>query len=153
PGSRREAPQSGGKPSRITRLHAPCGLQLRNQRRKRSANRLPECNNVTKCRRRLHALALMIATVLVFGRRSRSFARLAINNPPGRNSMQRIISLTLLASAALFALDVGAQAQQGPQPNANMSFFVTSKGPGKGADLGGIAGADAHCQQLAQSVG
>ncbi len=34
-----------------------------------------------------------------------------------------------------------------------MSFFVTSVGPGKGGDLGGLAGADAHCQQLAQSVG
>jgi len=43
---------------------------------------------------------------------------------------------------------VPAHAQQ-----ANMSFFVTSAGPGKGADLGGIAGADKHCQQLAQSAG
>ena len=34
-----------------------------------------------------------------------------------------------------------------------MSFFVTSEGPGKGADLGGLAGADKHCQQLAQSAG
>ena len=29
-----------------------------------------------------------------------------------------------------------------------MSFFVTSVGPGKGADLGGLAGADAHCASL-----
>jgi hypothetical protein len=36
---------------------------------------------------------------------------------------------------------------------ANMSFFVTSHGPGKGADLGGLAGADAHCQALAASAG
>ena len=36
---------------------------------------------------------------------------------------------------------------------ANMSFFVTSHGPGKGADLGGLAGADKHCQELAASVG
>ena len=41
-----------------------------------------------------------------------------------------------------------AQAQQ-----ANMSFFVTSVGPGKGADLGGIAGGDKHCQDLAQAAG
>jgi hypothetical protein len=34
----------------------------------------------------------------------------------------------------------------------NMTFFVTSAGPGKGADLGGLAGADRHCQQLAASV-
>jgi hypothetical protein len=36
---------------------------------------------------------------------------------------------------------------------ANMSFFVTSVGLGKGADLGGLAGADAHCQALAAKVG
>lgn len=34
-----------------------------------------------------------------------------------------------------------------------MSFFVTSQGPGKGADLGGLAGADAHCQNLAEAAG
>jgi hypothetical protein len=36
---------------------------------------------------------------------------------------------------------------------ANMTFFVTSVGLGKGADLGGLAGADKHCQELAQSAG
>lgn len=34
-----------------------------------------------------------------------------------------------------------------------MSFFVTSVGLGNGADLGGLAGADAHCQQLATAAG
>jgi hypothetical protein len=34
-----------------------------------------------------------------------------------------------------------------------MTFFVTSEGPGKGGDLGGLAGADAHCQKLAAAVG
>jgi hypothetical protein len=34
-----------------------------------------------------------------------------------------------------------------------MSFFVTSVGSGKGADLGGLAGADAHCQRLASAAG
>ncbi|WP_367079305.1 hypothetical protein [Luteitalea sp.] len=34
-----------------------------------------------------------------------------------------------------------------------MSFFITSVGSGKGADLGGLAGADAHCQALAKAVG
>ena len=38
------------------------------------------------------------------------------------------------------------------QPAA-MTFFVTSVGSGNGADLGGLAGADAHCQALAQAVG
>jgi hypothetical protein len=34
-----------------------------------------------------------------------------------------------------------------------MSFFITSAGPGKGADLGGVEGADRHCQTLAQAAG
>lgn len=34
-----------------------------------------------------------------------------------------------------------------------MSFFLTSSGPGKGGDLGGLAGADAHCQALASAAG
>jgi hypothetical protein len=36
---------------------------------------------------------------------------------------------------------------------ADMSFFVTSAGPGKGADLGGLEGADAHCATLAKAAG
>ena len=34
-----------------------------------------------------------------------------------------------------------------------MSFFITSANPGQGADLGGLAGADAHCQKLGSSAG
>jgi len=37
--------------------------------------------------------------------------------------------------------------------DSQMSFFLTSKGPGDGANLGGLAGADAHCGMLAESVG
>jgi hypothetical protein len=44
----------------------------------------------------------------------------------------------------------GAVAQEEQAP---MTFFVTSVGLGNGANLGGLAGADAHCQQLAESVG
>jgi len=64
--------------------------------------------------------------------------------------MNKTLRLSILASAALMSLawSAGAQAQQ-----AGMSFFVTSTGPGKGADLGGLAGADARCQQLAQAAG
>jgi hypothetical protein len=36
---------------------------------------------------------------------------------------------------------------------SQMSFFITSAGPGKGADLGGLEGADKHCQRLAQAAG
>jgi hypothetical protein len=53
------------------------------------------------------------------------------------------------AAIALFALLSGsATAQQ-----ANMSFFISSTGTGKGADLGGLDGADKHCQNLAQAAG
>ena len=34
-----------------------------------------------------------------------------------------------------------------------MSFFITSAGPGDGANLGGLEGADAHCQKLADAAG
>lgn len=37
--------------------------------------------------------------------------------------------------------------------DAGMSFFITSAGPGNGADLGGIDGADSHCQELAGAAG
>ena len=37
--------------------------------------------------------------------------------------------------------------------DAEMSFFLTSNGPGDGANLGGLAGADAHCQTLAEAAG
>ncbi|HLN10334.1 MAG TPA: hypothetical protein VK281_15445 [Xanthobacteraceae bacterium] len=60
------------------------------------------------------------------------------------------IGLALLTAVALtgFVVTTAAQAQQ-----ADMSFFVTSVGKGNGADLGGLAGADAHCQALAKAVG
>src|SRR5262245_8835014 len=58
--------------------------------------------------------------------------------------------LPLLAAVALTGLAMAgsAQAQQ-----AGMTFFVTSVGKGNGADLGGLAGADAHCQALARAAG
>src|SRR5438034_5700187 len=42
---------------------------------------------------------------------------------------------------------------QGAQSANRISFFITSAGTGKGADLGGLAGADQHCQALAQAAG
>src|SRR6059036_84805 len=44
-------------------------------------------------------------------------------------------------------------AQPPAQPPQPMSFFVTSAGKGDGANLGGLAGADAHCQALAAAAG
>jgi hypothetical protein len=63
-------------------------------------------------------------------------------------------TLTLFGSVTLVALGLSAsaQAQQAPQ-SPDMTFFVTSAGSGKGADLGGLEGADRHCQQLAQAAG
>lgn len=54
-----------------------------------------------------------------------------------------------LAACALFAFSAMVQAQTSP----DMTFFVTTKGRGFGANLGGLQGADAHCQQLADIVG
>ena len=48
---------------------------------------------------------------------------------------------------------VTSWAQQPPPQSPDVTFFVTSIGPGKGADLGGLEGADRHCQTLAQGAG
>jgi hypothetical protein len=54
--------------------------------------------------------------------------------------------LFLAAAVAMAATAAAAQ-------DAPMSFFVTSQGSGKGADLGGLTGADKHCQSLAEAAG
>lgn len=53
----------------------------------------------------------------------------------------------------LSALSAPSAAQGAAQANPQMSFFITSVGSGNGANLGGLAGADAHCQALAKAVG
>lgn len=58
--------------------------------------------------------------------------------------------LTLLPIAALVA-SVLSPASTNEQPTT--SFFITSRGSGDGANLGGLTGADRHCQQLAESAG
>src|SRR4051812_11151685 len=55
----------------------------------------------------------------------------------------------MAVTAMVIALMPRASAWAQP---ANMTFFVTTVGSGNGADLGGLAGADAHCQQLAEAV-
>src|SRR5580704_17569934 len=64
-------------------------------------------------------------------------------------SVVALCTFSLLAGSGSFL----AYAQQSPAPRQPMSFFVTGVGMGKGANLGGLAGADAHCQQLATAVG
>jgi hypothetical protein len=57
-----------------------------------------------------------------------------------------LILLVVIALSALVAQSMMAQ-------SADMSFFLTSKGSGDGANLGGLAGADAHCTALAEAAG
>jgi hypothetical protein len=58
----------------------------------------------------------------------------------------RALLMTTTAAALLAACAT-------PTPSGPMGFFITSAGSGKGADLGGLAGADAHCQKLASAAG
>jgi hypothetical protein len=68
--------------------------------------------------------------------------------------MSKTKCFAIVASVAVVSLgSTTSQAQQQPPQSPNMAFFVTSTGPGKGADLGGLDGADRHCQTLAQAVG
>lgn len=62
------------------------------------------------------------------------------------NKVYRILGL-FVGTAVVAGLSLA----QGPAGNA--SFFVTSRNPGQGGNLGGLAGADAHCQALAEAAG
>ncbi len=55
--------------------------------------------------------------------------------------------------AVLFLLGVPFVTAQQPAQQQRMTFFVTSEGSGKGADLGGLKGADQRCQMLATAAG
>ncbi|AID29089.1 hypothetical protein EFV37_27370 [Mesorhizobium loti] len=59
----------------------------------------------------------------------------------------------LFVAATAFAAALGATSGVAVSQDAKMSFFVTSVGSGKGADLGGLKGADAHCASLAEAAG
>jgi hypothetical protein len=63
------------------------------------------------------------------------------------------MSRACLALAAVTCLVVTAQRPASAQTTAATTFFVTSVGIGNGANLGGVAGADNHCQELAQAAG
>ena len=57
------------------------------------------------------------------------------------------------ALGAFFVAAILAGPALGQDATRSMSFFVTSVGLGNGADLGGLEGADAHCQKLAEAAG
>ncbi len=63
-----------------------------------------------------------------------------------RNARFAVFGLLMMA----VSVQVLAQQDQEQEP---MGFFITSAGPGNGGDLGGLEGADAHCQSLAEAVG
>src|SRR5689334_10650924 len=69
-------------------------------------------------------------------------------------NMSRTMRVAVVAPVLLISggSTIG-QAQQAPPQSPNRTFFVTSTGPGKGADLGGLEGADRQCQILAQAAG
>jgi hypothetical protein len=58
----------------------------------------------------------------------------------------------LFGSLACLAIVLGAGTAAQAQDN-EMTFFITSAGPGDGGNLGGLDGADAHCQSLAEAAG
>ena len=62
--------------------------------------------------------------------------------------MRHARALTLATTASLLIAACATQPSTGP-----MGFFVTSTNPGNGGNLGGLAGADAHCQKLAAAAG
>lgn len=64
--------------------------------------------------------------------------------------MMKLTRMKWLAAAGVIGVAGCASMQPGPE---NMTFFVTSVGPGKGGDLGGLEGADKHCKALAQAAG
>jgi hypothetical protein len=68
--------------------------------------------------------------------------------------MYKAIQNTLLVGAGALVVG-GCSTLQSPQasPGRDMTFFITSVGPGKGGDLGGLQGADQHCQSLAKAAG
>jgi len=72
-----------------------------------------------------------------------------IDSNGGTQMTGRTRNTLAVALATLALAPVGAALAQ----TSNMSFFVTSVGSGKGADFGGLAGADKHCQNLAAAVG
>ena len=67
-----------------------------------------------------------------------------------RSITSSLVTLGLVAAVTGSIVAVNAQ---GTAANANMSFFISSVGSGNGGNLGGLAGADAHCTALAKAAG
>src|SRR5688572_33238793 len=84
------------------------------------------------------------------------YRRIGLRSAAPRGNIMKIVrpmlaTLPILLTLGL-SLAVGQQPAQQPPPPP-MSFFVTSVSKGDGGNYGGLAGADAHCQMLAQAAG
>jgi len=66
---------------------------------------------------------------------------------------QTFLAALMCAAFASAHAQTAASAPRPAEPPKPFTFFVTSEGAGKGADLGGLSGADAHCKKLASAVG
>ncbi|MCY4628586.1 MAG: hypothetical protein OXE58_13620 [Acidobacteria bacterium] len=67
--------------------------------------------------------------------------------------MKRILLLGLLVATVPALLALSPSPAAPPAAQSDMTFFLTSRGPGDGANLGGLDGADAHCAMLAEEAG
>jgi hypothetical protein len=70
-----------------------------------------------------------------------------------RTVIHALAPLALCGLAGSVSAQQPAQPPPAPQPQGPMTFFVTSVGKGDGGNLGGLAGADAHCETLAAAAG
>jgi len=87
---------------------------------------------------------------LIFNRQVKQVKK--INNK--NNKVLWLIVLVLLIIGVYVYMSQNTEEGSGVAMEENkMSFFITSENPGTGANLGGLEGADAHCQALANSVG
>jgi hypothetical protein len=65
----------------------------------------------------------------------------------------RTFIILLVSTTSLMLAELAVAAQPDVAERPEMSFFITSRGVGDGGNLGGLAGADAHCQALAEDAG
>ena len=75
---------------------------------------------------------------------------LSAARPPFRENTVNVTRAGAVAAAALLTLGLSGCAAY--HRYADMTFFVTSTGNGKGANFGGLEGADQHCQALAKAA-
>jgi hypothetical protein len=86
-------------------------------------------------------------------RRTRTINQRKEETTMTRSSMSLAVAVALAMSGCADMMRAPGATATAASGSAGMTFFVTSESSGKGADFGGLAGADRHCQQLATAVG